>query len=326
MGEENLRLFGQIGMEISTAQRLFQEYDPKIQIENLRFIEAGMSTSNYVVDIKNSSQKYLLKIYPEGGGNSAVEMASYKYAAKFAKVPEVYLFDDSRKLFPRSYVILQYIHGDTLKRYIINNKVFPEEMAFIIGRNLALLHNRQYESMAMLNEELEVNSYLLPVSAMHERILGDIAGTHLSNEVREELLKFLSNNKDMLQRLEGACAFCHGDFHPSNMLVDTKDEIWFIDFEYSLAAPIYLDLGKFFRDRESMDKYIHKGIYESFAIGYNSSAKRKVYEDWIKLARLMDITGMLNLINKKDAPKSWIKETEASIKLTLRVLKGEALY
>lgn len=51
--------------------------------------------------------------------------------------------------------------------------------------------------------------------------------------------------------------FPHGDFNPNNILIDNVgNRVWFIDFEYSLSAPIYYDIGKIFRENGDMDQYI----------------------------------------------------------------------
>ncbi|WP_346938834.1 hypothetical protein [uncultured Clostridium sp.] len=61
ISNESVRLHDFITIDIKTAQKLFSEYDSKIQVTNLRLITEGLSTSNYIVDIKKSLKKYLLR-------------------------------------------------------------------------------------------------------------------------------------------------------------------------------------------------------------------------------------------------------------------------
>jgi len=44
-----MKVFGYI--DIKTAQKLFSEYDSKIEVSNLRLVTEGLSTSNYIVDL-----------------------------------------------------------------------------------------------------------------------------------------------------------------------------------------------------------------------------------------------------------------------------------
>ncbi len=66
MGNGNIRLFDQINIDLKIAQKLFSQYDSKIEVTNLVLIPEGMSTSNYIVDVKNASKKYLLRFTPRG--------------------------------------------------------------------------------------------------------------------------------------------------------------------------------------------------------------------------------------------------------------------
>lgn len=325
MSNKNVRLYDYINIDEKTAQKLFSQYDTKAEVVGLQLIPEGLSTSNYIINIKNTTKKFLLKIYPEGGGNSALEVASYIYAKQHVNVPNIYFFDNSEKVYDRPYIIMDYIDGISLKKYVIKNKKFPEKIAYNIGGNLALLHNRKYGNRALLDEDLNIKKILPPVSTLYEKYLNGIAGTHIRSEIKNNVLKFITENKDMLKKLDSIYVYSHGDFNSSNILIDNKENVWFIDFEYSLSAPIYLDIGKFFRDND-MNKYRGKNIYDSFISGYNALAKHPASNDWIKLARLIDMGGMLALINKKSVPDGWVKEIEDSIIHTIRILKNEALF
>jgi len=322
MGNKNVRLYDYISIDQKTVQKIFSEYDSEIEVVNLKLIPEGMSTSNYIIDIKNSSKKYLLKIYPEGGGNSAIEVASYSYAKQYVNVPNIHLFDDSKKVYNNPYLIMDYIDGISLKEYIIKNKKFTDEMAYDIGGKLALLHRREYKNRGLLDENLEIIKKLPLITDLHEQLLNGMPGTHINTKNKNQLLKFIDSNRDLLKKLETTYVYSHGDFYPANILVDSKDNsIWFIDFEYSLSAPIYYDIGKFFRDRTSIDKYIEKSTYDNFIRGYNEHAKNRVSNDWIKLARLTDMTGMLALINKVNPPIEWVKEIENALMRSLSIFR-----
>lgn len=327
MESKNVRLYDYISIDKNTVQKLFSEYDSKIEVKNIKLIPEGLSTSNYIVEIKNSTKKFLLKIYPEGGGNSEVEVSSYLYAKQYVNVPTIYLFDDSKKIYNKPYVIMEYINGISLKEYVINNKKFPVKIAYDIGSKLAIIHRREYKNMGLLNKDLDIKKTLLPVNILHEHYLNGVAGTHINSKIKYELLEFIATNKALLKELEASFVYSHGDFSSSNILINAIDNtVWFIDFEYSLSAPIYYDIGKFFRDNVLMDKYRNKKTYDNFISGYNAHAKNKVSKDWIKLAKLIDITGMLALINRKNPPNEWVKEIENAIIWSMRILKNEILF
>ncbi len=75
MANKNIRLYDYTIIDKKTVQMLFSEYDSKIEVANFTLIPEGLSTSNYMIEIKNTSKTYLLKNFPENGGNSEIERA-----------------------------------------------------------------------------------------------------------------------------------------------------------------------------------------------------------------------------------------------------------
>lgn len=318
------RLYGYINIDKNTSQKLFSRYDSSIEVTNLELIPEGLSTSNYIVHTKDNCKKYLLKIYPEGGGNSEVEVASYNYAKQYVNVPNIYLFNNSRNILNSPYVIMDYIEGVNLKQYVISNNKFPEKIAYDIGNKLALIHNRKYESRGLLNQNLDIKEELPSFVDVYDKCLNGLGATHISSKTRLELLEFIKENSELLEQLQSSFGYSHGDFSSSNILIDNNDEVWFIDFEYSLATSMYHDIGKFFRD-SIMDKYRDKQVYDSFARGYNEATKDKLSDDWIKLGRLIDIPPMLALINRENPPKGWVEDIEESIVKSMKICRDEIL-
>ena len=64
-----------------------------------------------------------------------------------------------------------------------------------------------------------------------------------------------------------------------------------------------------------MNSYRTKSIYDAFSCGYNSNGKHQLSEDWIKLARLMDMTSLLHLLNYESAVKHWATDIEEEISI-----------
>lgn len=319
MPDQPVRLFAHTDIDIPAAQALLRQYDGKAVIDDLRRIPEGSSTSNYAVGLR-SGRKLLLKLYPEDGGRGAREMAAYRYAAKVAKVPEVYWYDGSRSVFHRPYAVIEFIEGAGLSHYVMETRGLPVEMARRIGERLALLHGREYGRMALLGESLEEERELLPVSALHAHYLNGKPGSLISPGVRGDVLGFLAEHTEMLDELEARAVFSHGDFSFGNMIVDGAGEVWFIDFEYALAAPPYQDIGRFFRDKTGVSQWLDRLAFNGFICGYNACTAHPLGEDWYGLSRLMDMTSLLHLLNY-DSAACWAGDIEEEIGHTLRVLR-----
>ncbi|WDV47769.1 aminoglycoside phosphotransferase family protein [Clostridiaceae bacterium M8S5] len=322
MTNKNVRFYSYVNLDLKTVQKLFSKFDTKIKVKSIELITEGLSTTNYIVEAEDSPKKYLLKIYPVDGERTDLEVASFLYAKQFIRVPSIYLYDDSKQICGNKYVIMEYINGTTLKDYIITNKKFSDDIAYDIGRNLVLLHRREYPCRGLLDKELNIKEQLSSMHEVYYKLLGGVVAKHIDRNVKEELLEFIDSNDDLIKELDSNSVFSHGDFYPSNIMIDSSKTVCFIDFEYSLSAPIYSDIGKFFRDRD-FDKYRTNNTFDSFAKGYNDNARNKLPDNWIKLSRLNDITSMLSLINQESPPAGWIKSIETSIIHTMKILKNE---
>jgi len=156
----------------------------------------------------------------------------------------------------------------------------------------------------------------------YEYFLNGIPGTYLKEIVKNDLKDFINTNNQLIQRICKTNVLCHGDFIPSNILIDLNDTPWFIDFEYSFSAPPYYDIGKLFRNRDNYSQYIDDNMKNNFARGYNAMSLRKLPEDWYKLSKIADIAVMLALVNRENVPPQWIEEIEEEIVETMNLVKS----
>jgi Ser/Thr protein kinase RdoA (MazF antagonist) len=318
MAQNNFRFFDFECLDTEAIQTMFSKYNSELLIQNIAPISAGMSTSNYMVEAKN--KKYLLKVYPKNNDHSAIEIAAYKHAHNIIKVPEVLYFDNSKTMINNTYAIFQYIDGFTLKEYVSKNKGFSNNVSYKIGSMLGLLHRKEYSSAASLNVDFSIQKELIPFENQYEYYLNGIPGKYLNEIVKGDLEHFIEDNRHLIKRISEKNVLCHGDFIPSNILIDHNDTPWFIDFEYCLSMPCYYDIGKIFRTRTNFSQYIDDKTKSDFAEGYSSMSLRTLPEDWYKLSRIADIVVMLMLINRDSIPSHWIGEIEKEI-ITVMNLK-----
>jgi Ser/Thr protein kinase RdoA (MazF antagonist) len=317
MSQNNHRLFDFKSVSSEVIHAIFSKYNNQLLIQNVAPITVGMSTSNYMIEA--SSKRYLLKIYPKNNDHSNIEITAYNHAYYIIKVPEVLHFDNSKTLIDNTYAIFQYIDGMTLKQYVLKNNGFSNNIAYKIGSMLALLHRKEYACTALLNDNLSIKKQIAQFENQSKSFLDGIPGKYLNEIVKRDLEHFIEANRHLISRISEKNVFCHGDFIPSNILIDLYDSPWFIDFEYCLSVPRYYDIGKFFRTRESYSKYIDDAAKRAFAQGYNAMSKSTLPEDWYKLSKIADIVVMLSLINRENIPRNWIKEIEEEIIVTMNM-------
>ncbi len=300
---------------------VIKAFNDELEVTSFSLLEEGLSTSNYHVKTSNN-ESYLLRIYPLNSPNYESELNNYKYASSVARVPELYFFDNSQEVLDNPFIIMEYIDGVTLKKYLASNENLPSEIVYDIAFNLGSLHQKKYQEMALLGHNLAPVKSLVPVAQLHSHYLKSTAGAHLDSDVVKRLVNFIDNHKSFLMSLEDNYSFSHGDFTFTNIMIDLNNKAWFIDFEYSLSAPIFYDIGKFFRKIDLLESLGGKRVVEIFKEGYQKSSNLDLPSDWFELSIFLDITSMLQIINNENAYKPWIEAVNRDINKILDRLES----
>ncbi|QHW33781.1 aminoglycoside phosphotransferase family protein [Paenibacillus rhizovicinus] len=315
------RLFDFQALNEDMVKRLFATFDPRANITQVSALTKGMSTSNYAL-WTDSGGKYVLRIYPPNNDHCRIEVAAYRYAKEKLSAPEIFFFDDSKQLVPFSYLIMAFIEGSTLGDFIEGNAGCPDPVIHRIGSSLALLHQTEYPHMALLDEQLQTAEQLEPFESQYYTLLNGQAGSHIEPSTKEKCLQFLTDHAGLVGRIADKHAFSHGDFIFSNIMIRPSLEPCFIDYEYCFAAPVFYDIGKFFRTRTQVERYIGADTVAAFQEGYNREAREPLPEKWYELSKLADISTMLHLINKPRIPDGWGMAIDGEIDRNLELLRA----
>lgn len=316
------RIFDFQHVDLVTIQKLFSIFVKDEHVEEFSRINSGMSTSNYIVKLSGQTQKYVLRIYPIENDHCKLEVAAYKYAATRVNVPTIYHVNHSQNVIPNSYLIMEYIEGETLTNFILSQKDYPLELVRKIGSGLSRLHNVEYSSMGLLNEYLDIYKTLDSLKVQYISLLDDYAGKHIQPNTRNRLLTFLQDNSDFLKTIESKYVFSHGDFNYSNIIISSSLEPYFIDMEYCFSVPIFYDIGKFFRSKNpDVQKYVTTSIKAAFKEGYNMKSTIELPDNWYILAKFTDISAMLHMINKPSIPDGWGEDIDDEIIATLDLIE-----
>lgn len=317
---KNERLFDFQTITKTKVQLLFSTFSPNIIVTEFVPMSGGMSTSNYIVETEGNTNKYVLRIYPVSNDHCQLEGAAYNYAKKLISVPDIYFFDCSKQIIPNSYLIMEYIEGLPLRDFIALNKDFPNNIVYNISSALALLHQKEYPYMALLDEHLYTTKKLEPFESQYFSLLDNFAGTHIKPSTKERAFNFFQNNSKLVETVASKYVLSHGDFIFSNVIITPTLQTYFIDFEYCFSAPLFYDIGKFFRTKSlQVQEHITLDRITAFYKGYNLNATEPLPQEWYALSKLADISSMLHLINKPNIPEGWGDDIDDEIVKTLKL-------
>lgn len=298
MGNE--RINNIINIDKDLANRLLKKYKSQYCIDTIDIFTGGKSTSNYKLNIKGLDINLVLKIYPKNNKVCEKDFTIYNKKKNTVPMPQIFYINTDHKSIPNDYCIMEYLDGVTLDEYVENGNKISNELAKNLGSTLALLHKSEYEKEGLLDSDLNLLDGLPPILKWYEYFLNGKAGERLESTTVEQIKKFIINNKDLLLEMTDKYVLSHGDFRPENIMIKDDKIIGLIDWEFSLSAPRYFDIGQFLR----VERYVPEEVHECFIEGYNAKANYPVGEQWAKLSKLMDLANLLSLLDsKEDKPK-----------------------
>jgi aminoglycoside phosphotransferase (APT) family kinase protein len=300
-------------IDIETAQKLIKEFDKDFLINQISLSNQGRSTSNYILHQKNSHEKLLLRILPQNDISCRKEMGLFFLLNDYIPIPEIYYTNETCQIIDKPYQIVEFIQGITLAEHLLQGIPVPDQLISDIAEKSALLHRTVYEHEGSLNAQLEIIEELPPISTWHQFFLSKLAGERLGTDLKKKLQNFLSMHKSLFDEICQYFVLSHGDFRPDNILVLDGKLQAMIDWENALSAPLYFDIGQFFRYAELLPKKAER----IFAQSYNACAIKPLDNDWKLKSRLMDSVNLLCLLELPHISTDWQNELIRKIRETI---------
>lgn len=217
-------------------RKVFKQYG----IEDISSITPlGDGEYNAVFEIK-ADKSYVLKLAPDSctavltyeEGMMSSEVFWYEQIRKNTdiRVPEVYFTDDSKRIIPTEYFIMEKLDGEQRNPSKLGMETVRESTALM----LAQIHKIKNNKYGYIQNQLYDNWYDA-LCSMITNLLGDAkkVGKHSKNG--EKLLTYAHKYKDILK--EAACTMVNYDLWDTNVICRTaKDgstEFCWIDPERS---------------------------------------------------------------------------------------------
>lgn len=293
---DNERVNNVIEIDKHIANKLITAYKPEYLVEEIERFTGGKSTSNYKLKIEGLNLQLVLKIYPENNRVCEKEFSIFNKVRGYVPVPRIYYVNTENIIIDKNYCIMEYLEGTTLEDYIESGNRVSYKLAEEIGEKLALIHQTEYDMEGLLDNKLNLTEGLPPILSWYEYFLNGKAGKRLEISTIDKIKEFIKHNNKLLLQMINKSVLSHGDFRPANLMIKDDKLIAILDWEFSLSAPCYFDIGQFLR----VEEYVSKETKSSFIKGYNSIAKYPVTEEWDKLAKLMDLANLLCLLDSEE--------------------------
>lgn len=247
-------------MDQKITEQIFLHYGLG-EIKSFQKIEIGWTNKVYSVN-----NDFILKVCEDEGNEEKFEreVFFYKFFENKIPVPKIRVYDNSKKIYGKFFMIYPKIMGDNLysKWHLLNNeqrKNIVAQLCLI----LKLISKSPYEEFV---KRFNVNSSV----NWRDKIVSQINNSLVQIEKRGLLQpEFIQSVKDFVERnsnvlTEQKIGFVYWDAHFDNILVQDTKIVGILDFERTELSSIDFNLDIVKRMVEYPKKYMSEE-FEKFA-------------------------------------------------------------
>ena len=189
-------------------------------------------------------------------------------------------------------------HGAVFMEYLPGTLLTPElitkELAYEIGKNLAVIHNNKTDGFGYLTGGYKLKN--TPETHFTEKFKESIEECrgHLPEELISKINNYYYNNVSLLNNIDGPCMI-HRDFRPSNIIIDDNKLAGIIDWSSGRASFAEDD----FSSIEHGEWKDFNGNKNHFLDGYSSVKTIPDYKNILPLLKLNKAMAIVGFIVKR---------------------------
>ncbi|MBT5022338.1 phosphotransferase [Candidatus Woesearchaeota archaeon] len=260
-------------MDNSIIKQIFSNHNLE-EPRSIKKIEIGFTNQIYSIN-----DKFILKICGnlDNEENFKKEVFFYDFFKNEIPVPDVIVFDESKKMYDQIFMIYYKIQGDTLySKWHLMADIERKKVIKQLCNILKKINTFSYE-------EFTTKFKIKQTYNWHDKIINKIQNSLkqieekklLSTNFIQTIKKFVTNNHQVL--VDQKLALVYWDAHFDNILVQNNQLVGILDFERTELASVDFSLDIIKRMVEYPKKYMSEE-QEKFA-------KKEDYEhllDWFR--------------------------------------------
>jgi aminoglycoside/choline kinase family phosphotransferase len=270
-------------------RHFFEEYAGKQADSFITLPQSGSSRINYIAAIEDN--KYVVTYNENLRENEAFFYFSELFASLKLNTPKVLLIDEDRNLY-----VQEFLGNKTLSE-IISDEGLSERIKNLVKKSLKALFVLQNKSLGMADfrNSFEYESYDdLPI--MHDlyyfkNFLVDVLEIEYH---KSTLLKEFKKISEIIRQIEPKTLMIR-DFQSRNILVDEKDEVFFIDYQSAMEGPAGYDVISFlYQAKANFPADFRAEMLDYYLSFWESEAYREALKEsfnWMKMMRFLQVLG-----------------------------------
>lgn len=269
-----------------------QKYQELLNLNNdVEFIkidhDEGMVATVYKV-LERNGRSHILKVC-ESRFDYANEVYFLGYFSEQISVPKIIsTVPPGGENFGA--IFMEYLPGD-----LLTPDTITKEIAFEIGKSLAIIHENKTNGFGYLNRNLELSpDPILHFKAKFEEGIDECKG-HLPEDTILKSLNYFNNSLKLLEQVDGPCII-HRDFRPGNIITHENTLRGIIDWSSARSSFAEDD----FCSIEHGEWGNFNGYKNVFLDGYSSIRAVPSYKTIIPLLRLNRAIALIGFTVKRN--------------------------
>jgi len=245
------------------------------ELSSVELLAAGKSNTNYKL-ILGDGQRFVLRLYSHGDAQREVYVMGL--AHDVVPVPQELHRGEGRSVF-------SFMEGASLEKLPQHSGAAAEA--------LARMSSIVFQEPGWIESDASVSPF--PFGGVRGFIAESLDKAEVRTWVGEEAVgrieQIVKAESGRLEELESDRRLVHGDFNPTNILIDDGVVSGVLDWEYCHSGTPYMDIGNLLR--HTPDEY-HWQIKAGLEAGGMT-----VPSDWIERAKLVDLTSHLEFLTSR---------------------------
>ena len=242
------------------------------ELSSVELLAAGKSNTNYKL-ILGDGQRFVLRLYSYGDAQREVYVMGL--ARDLAPVPQEIHRGEN-------WCVFSFMDGELLER-------LPQHYG-AAAEALVRLSSIVFQEPGWINSDGSVSPF--PFGGVRGFIPESLDKADVRAWIGEESVvrieQIMKGESGRLEELESECGLVHGDFNPTNILIDDGAVSGVLDWEYCHSGTLYMDIGNLLRHTPAE-------YHGQIKTGLEAGGMR-LPNDWTERAQLVDLTSHLEFL------------------------------
>ena len=297
---------------------------PNQGIADVQVLSGGLINTNIKIEFSSHQPPVVLRLYQGDTEVCLKESAVLRLIHSTVPVPQIIHVEPNGINGSRPFCILEFVNGITFQQLKRTRDIEAiHEAAASVGKTLARIGKYQFFKPGLLQTDLK--KQLIgdgygegpdPIPRLLDLFLqSEALQRRLDGSFRQKLHTFIWSWAAQLRELNNEVHLVHSDFGNRNILVDCINGRWqvvaVLDWEFSLSGSPLLDVGHFLRyDRGGvslLEPFFSRAFVEFGGV---------LPEDWRRISRVLDLTGLVHCLTHPQLPDDVTREIQQLITST----------